>query len=136
MTGYNLCRSSSVSKQSSSQTFRTMLQDTKTVVGKLELVVGVIIHIIFIFFYLIIFNVSCTFLVAKAVCWKGSSCNYALLDKTNSRSCLVLPSDLLFENILDFGCWCPQLVAATQHAGRYDPQAAVTNLHCLSPKAC
>ncbi len=59
-----------------------MLQDTKTVVGKLELVVGVIIHIIFIFFYLIIFNVSCTFLVAKAVCWKGSSCNYALLDKT------------------------------------------------------
>ena len=35
-----------------------LLQDTKTVVGKLELVVGVIIHIIFIFFYLIIFNVS------------------------------------------------------------------------------
>ena len=52
----------------------SLLQDTKTVVGKLELVVGVIIHIIFIFFYLIIFNVSCTLMVAAAACWKGLSC--------------------------------------------------------------
>lgn len=34
------------------------LQDTKTVVGKLELVIGVALHIIFIFFYLMVFNVS------------------------------------------------------------------------------
>jgi len=37
------------------------MQDTKTVVGKLELVIGVVLHIIFIFFYLMVFNVSsCT----------------------------------------------------------------------------
>ena len=37
-------------------------QDTKTVVGKLELVIGVVLHLIFIFFYLMVFNVS-TFLL-------------------------------------------------------------------------
>jgi len=38
-----------------------VMQDTKTVVGKLELVIGVVLHIIFIFFYLVVFNVSsCT----------------------------------------------------------------------------
>ena len=34
------------------------LRDTKTVVGKLELIFGVAIHIICLFFYLTIFNVS------------------------------------------------------------------------------
>ena len=38
--------------------FCVHLQDTKTVVGKLELVIGVVLHIIFIFFYLMVFNVS------------------------------------------------------------------------------
>lgn len=33
------------------------LKDTKTVVGKLELIVGVVIQCIFFFFYLIIWNV-------------------------------------------------------------------------------
>lgn len=37
------------------------MQDTKTVVGKLELVIGVVLHIIFIFFYLMVFNVSHSF---------------------------------------------------------------------------
>lgn len=36
------------------------LKDTKTVVGKLELVIGVVLHIIFIFFYLMVFNVDLT----------------------------------------------------------------------------
>ena len=34
------------------------LRDTKTVVGKLELIFGVAIHVICLFFYLTIFNVS------------------------------------------------------------------------------
>ena len=55
-------------------TLSSLLQDTKTVVGKLELVVGVIIHIIFIFFYLIIFNVGCSLLMARAARWKGMRC--------------------------------------------------------------
>lgn len=36
------------------------LKDAKTVVGKLELVIGVVLHIIFIFFYLMVFNVDLT----------------------------------------------------------------------------
>lgn len=34
------------------------MQDAKTVVGKLELVIGVVLHIVFIFFYLMVFNVG------------------------------------------------------------------------------
>ena len=50
------------------------MQDTKTVVGKLELVIGVVLHIIFIFFYLMVFNVSsCTSAAANAVMWYSAS---------------------------------------------------------------
>lgn len=41
-------------------------QDTKTVVGKLELVIGVVLHLIFLFFYLMVFNVSTLLLQAFA----------------------------------------------------------------------
>ncbi|KAK9823582.1 hypothetical protein WJX72_003976 [[Myrmecia] bisecta] len=34
------------------------LKDTRTVVGKLEFITGIVVHILFIFFYLIIFNVN------------------------------------------------------------------------------
>ena len=48
------------------------VQDTKTVVGKLELVIGVVLHIIFIFFYLMVFNVSflheCMYTATHANC--------------------------------------------------------------------
>lgn len=40
------------------------LKDTKTVVGKLEMIVGVVIQMIFFFFYLIIWNVR-TYLVFR-----------------------------------------------------------------------
>ena len=34
------------------------LKDTKSVVGRLKSVISVVLHIVFIFFYLIIYNVS------------------------------------------------------------------------------
>ena len=34
------------------------LKDTKTIVGKLETIIAVVLHIIFVMFYLLIFNVS------------------------------------------------------------------------------
>lgn len=36
------------------------LQDARGVVSKLELIMGVMMHVLFVFFYLIIFDVSCT----------------------------------------------------------------------------
>ena len=33
------------------------LRDTRTVVGRLELIIGVVVHLVFIFFYLLIFRV-------------------------------------------------------------------------------
>ena len=35
------------------------LKDTKSVVGRLKSVISVVLHILFIFFYLVIYNVSC-----------------------------------------------------------------------------
>jgi hypothetical protein len=34
------------------------LKDTRTIVGKLERILGICIHIVFVFFYLLIWNVS------------------------------------------------------------------------------
>ena len=67
-------------------------------VGKLELVIGVVLHIIFIFFYLMVFNVSaCTTPVqqllpmlqgCKASCSCHSCCNHA--DDVNRNRDLTL----------------------------------------------
>jgi len=43
------------------------LQDARGVVSKLELIMGVMMHVLFVFFYLIIFDVSCT-LLWKLLC--------------------------------------------------------------------
>jgi len=50
------------------------------VVGKLELVIGVVLHIIFIFFYLMVFNVSL------------SGCMHTLLDSAFACTVLCAPS--------------------------------------------
>ena len=43
------------------------LQDARGVVSKLELIMGVMMHVLFVFFYLIIFDVSfCFFLPRQA----------------------------------------------------------------------
>ena len=39
------------------------LKDTKTIVGKLERIAGFVIHILMFFFYLVIFDVSLSFLL-------------------------------------------------------------------------
>ena len=43
------------------------LQDARGVVSKLELIMGVMMHVLFVFFYLIIFDVSCTLLSHSAM---------------------------------------------------------------------
>ena len=36
------------------------LKDTKSVVGRLKFVISIVLHLVFIFFYLMIYNVSCS----------------------------------------------------------------------------
>ena len=53
------------------------LKDTRTIVGKLERLVGSIIHFVWIFIYLSIWNVSCTMLILHrhlSLPWRSLPC--------------------------------------------------------------
>jgi hypothetical protein len=49
------------------------LNDTRTIVGKLERILGICIHILFTFFYLLIWNVSPS---AASETWSGFECKF------------------------------------------------------------